>query len=194
MRTDGVMDRAVLDAFPEPVVVTDPRQCILLANQKALVAFGYGRAELLGRPLEFLLPRGVSGGQALARRKDGSEFPAEVRVRPAPSRSGALEIVCLRDASNPHSLGGSTGHVERLATFGLLAAEVAHESRNALDVLSSRIDLMLLQIDGTSSPAVVREDLAALQHAARRLAATFERLLSYAVPSGELSDRGAPQS
>lgn len=70
----------------------------------------------------------------------------------------------------------------RIVTFGLLAAEVAHESKNALAILWSRIDLMLLEAEEIGLPEVVREDLAVLQRAARRVAATFDSLLGYAAP------------
>lgn len=181
MRADDRTLGAVLAALPDPVVVTDSRRRILLVNQEALVTFGYGPAELRRRPLEVLLPVVAGGEPRLARRRDGSEFPVEVRARPLRSRSRPLELVCVRSIPETR-VDQAARHAERLATFGLLAAEVAHESKNALGILSSRIDLMLLEADETGLPAMVRDDLAVLQRAARRVAATFERLLGHAAP------------
>lgn len=179
MRADDRMLGAVLEALPDPVVVTDSRRRILRVNRRAVTTFGYRPADLQRRPLEVLLPVAVNGGPRFGRRRDGSEFPVEVRARPARSRAGSLEIVCVRGIRETR-IGPAARHAERLVTFGLLAAEVAGESRNALGVLSSRIDLMLLQADETGLPRVAREDLAVLQRAVRRVAATFERLLGYA--------------
>jgi len=41
---------AVLDALPDPVVITDSAQRMGLVNQEVLVMFGYRSAELEGRP------------------------------------------------------------------------------------------------------------------------------------------------
>jgi signal transduction histidine kinase len=90
--------------------------------------------------------------------------------------------VCVRGIRETH-IDQAARHADRLVTVGLLAADVAHASKNALGILSSRIDLMLLEADESGLPEVVREDLAVLQRAARRVAATLERLLGYAVPS-----------
>lgn len=181
MRADDRMLGAVLEALPDPAVVTDSRRRIVLVNREALATFGYGPAELLRRPLEVLLPVVVDGGPVFGRRRDGSEFLVEARVRPARTRSGPLEIVCVRGIGETR-VDQAARQAERLVTFGLLTAEVAHESKNALGILWSRIDLMLLEAEEIGLPEVVREDLVVLQRAARRVAATFERLLGYAAP------------
>jgi signal transduction histidine kinase len=184
MRTNMALLGPILEALLEPVVVTDARRRIRLVNQKALTVFGHRREELLGRPVDVILPAAISGGQRFGRRKDGSDFPGEVRGCRVRSSAGSLEIVCIHEVTAT-SLDPATRHTERVATFGLLATEVAHEARNALGILASRIDLMLLEADETGLPAVAR-DLAVLQRAAQRLTNTFERLLAYAPPPQRL--------
>ena len=144
---------AVLEALPDAVVITDSWRRILLANREARRIFGRGSAELRGQPIELLLPDGIPAGGAMGRREDGSEFPVDVRVWAVDSVSGSVRVVCIREAT------------------------VAHASRNALCVLSCRVDLMLLEAEETGLPPKAREDLGVLQRAVRRLADTFDHLV-----------------
>ena len=86
----------------DPVLVFDEQQKLVSANQAALDLFGYTAAELLGQPLDMLLPLGIHAHhqqlfagflreesqsramgrfrRILARRKDGSEFPLMITV------------------------------------------------------------------------------------------------------------------
>ena len=89
----------LLESAPIAVVVIDTRGTITLINSKTEELFGYKRDELVGQPLEKLLPmrfaarhhqhrdgyfekpraRTMGSGMDLAAlRKDGTEFPVEV--------------------------------------------------------------------------------------------------------------------
>ena len=50
---------ALLDAAPDAVVLTDEDGRILLVNRQAEALFGWDRAELLGEPVEVLVPQGA---------------------------------------------------------------------------------------------------------------------------------------
>ena len=62
----------------------------MLANERVTALLGYTPADLIGRPLETLLPRGAwslprpsEGREMLARRRDGSELWVEITAGPA---------------------------------------------------------------------------------------------------------------
>src|SRR5579864_876307 len=95
--------RGLLDAAPDPIVIVDERGLIRIVNQQTEKFFGYSRDELIGQPVEVLLPerfRGVHVGdrtkymahprtrpmgiglELFGRRKDSSEFPVEISLSP----------------------------------------------------------------------------------------------------------------
>ncbi|MFB3828058.1 MAG: PAS domain S-box protein, partial [Bryobacteraceae bacterium] len=112
--------RAYVEASSEGIVVTGSGGRIEFVNGKALEMFGYEREELLGKPIEVLVPeryrsahqaqRGVFSGRAhvrpmggglalVARRKDGSEFPAEIGLGGVPDAGGTLQIAFINDVT-----------------------------------------------------------------------------------------------
>lgn len=50
---------ALLDAAPDAVVLADEDGRILLVNRQAEALFGWDRAELVGEPVEVLVPQGA---------------------------------------------------------------------------------------------------------------------------------------
>jgi PAS domain S-box-containing protein len=113
--------RALMNSAPDAIVVTDQNGRIVLVNNRTESLLGYSREELLGKPVEILLPErlraGHSGHRAdymrapvlrpmganlelCARRRDGTELPVEISLSPVPTANG-LEIACaIRDISD----------------------------------------------------------------------------------------------
>ena len=110
----------LVDAAPDGIVMIDEAGQILLVNRQVELLFGYERSELLGRPVEDLLPeqfrqvhrahrtryraapqtRAMGGDlQLVAARNDGSEFPVEVSLSPLQSESGLLVVATVRDVT-----------------------------------------------------------------------------------------------
>jgi PAS domain S-box-containing protein len=112
--------RGLIDSAPDAMVVADEGGTIVLVNAQAEELFGYPREELVGKPVELLLPAGLSGRHSpdrkehldeprtrrigvgldhLARRKDGREFAAEISIRPLETEGGLLISASVRDVS-----------------------------------------------------------------------------------------------
>ena len=120
---DDVLQNAyyrMLDAAPDALVIADGEGTIRLVNAQAEALFGYQRKELLGAPIEVLLPEHLraahvghrdryavapkvramgSGLELFGRRKDGSEFPLEVSLSPLETEAGLFILSALRDVT-----------------------------------------------------------------------------------------------
>ncbi|MGO9751853.1 MAG: PAS domain S-box protein [Solirubrobacteraceae bacterium] len=106
--------RMLLEAAPDPIVIVDVDGLIALVNTRTEELFGFAREELLGQPVEMLMPLAVRDGhvdrrrrytaspylrqlEVTGRRKDGSEFPAEMTLSGLATDSGVLIVSALRD-------------------------------------------------------------------------------------------------
>jgi two-component system sensor histidine kinase/response regulator len=112
--------RALLEGAPDAMVVINHKEEIVLLNLQAESQFGYRRDELLEQKVKTILPEGLAKrlltdgslsdpdamGQRVGtkielngRRKDGSEFPAEIMLSPLDSVDGILVTAAIRDIS-----------------------------------------------------------------------------------------------
>ncbi|HWG89277.1 MAG TPA: PAS domain S-box protein, partial [Candidatus Thermoplasmatota archaeon] len=117
-RTSEARFRGLLESAPDPIVITDREGRIVMVNQQTEKIFGYAREELLGEAVEILIPeryrsrhvghreaygdaptrRPMGAGRELfGRRKDGTEFPAEISLSPMESEEGVLITSVIRD-------------------------------------------------------------------------------------------------
>lgn len=113
--------RGLLDVAPDAMLVVHQQGEITLANAMAEEMFGYSREELVGAPIEVLIPerfhpshRGhrekyganpqvrpmASGLNLVASRKDGSEFPVEISLSPMSTSNGPLVFCSVRDITD----------------------------------------------------------------------------------------------
>ena len=120
LRASEVRFRGLLDAAPDAMVIVDREARIVLLNRQAQAVFGYGGKELVGEPIEALIPERFRVGHVqqrdhyiasprtrpmglgldlFARRKDGTEFPVEISLSPMETPEGLLITAAVRDVT-----------------------------------------------------------------------------------------------
>ncbi|MGH7819804.1 MAG: PAS domain S-box protein, partial [Candidatus Binatia bacterium] len=96
---DATRFEAIFESAPDAILVISGDGRIAFANREVERTFGHRRNELVGRPIETLLPKvdGVHG--FVGRRGDGTEFPVEVNVGAFEGADGPTRIAVVRDVT-----------------------------------------------------------------------------------------------
>jgi PAS domain S-box-containing protein len=191
------MVAALLESASQSIVSVDPAGRIVLANARAQEMFGYARAEMLGSPIEMLLPEAVRGkhvqdrsayfanphvrpmGTGLelsGRRKDGSEFPVEVSLSFVRTEDGVFGIAFVSDISQRKRLEEQLLHAQKMEAVGRLAGGVAHDFNNMLTVISGYNQMILDQLSALDPLRGYAEEIL---KAADRAAALTNQLLAF---------------
>jgi PAS domain S-box-containing protein len=96
--------RSLLEAAPDAMIISSEEGEISLVNSQVEVIFGFHRQELINRSIQALVPEwnglcaSVGSHKELkARRKDGTEFPAEISLSPLQTEEGLLVTSAIRD-------------------------------------------------------------------------------------------------
>jgi PAS domain S-box-containing protein len=201
LRRSEATSRAFLESASESIVITNAAGAIVRINDKAEKMFGYERAELIGQPVEILIPRRVrethvvhrAGYMAAPRvrsmgrgldlagvKKDGTEFPVEVSLSFVETDDGIRAIAFVTDISERLAFQRAARQADKLAALGTLSAGIAHEINNPIGIITSRVEVMLLEAEGEELPAELRKDLEVILRHARRVASITQGLLSFA--------------
>ncbi|HEY6281471.1 MAG TPA: PAS domain S-box protein, partial [Burkholderiales bacterium] len=117
--SDEVLLR-LFESAPDAIVVVDAHGLIVRVNAQVQALFGYSRKDLIGKPVEILLPeryrnkhmsyrvdyaaqprtRSMGAGLELfGRRQDGGEFPVDIMLSPLRTSKGNLVTAVIRDIS-----------------------------------------------------------------------------------------------
>jgi two-component system, NarL family, sensor histidine kinase DevS len=120
-RPSQTLELEYLEFAPDAVIGVDESGEIRLANSRTEAVFGYTRNELIGRPVELLVPQNAesahvthrqryfdaprtrpmgAGLDLYARRKDGSEFPCEISLSTVATEEGMMALAAIRDITD----------------------------------------------------------------------------------------------
>lgn len=130
--------RSLLETAPDATLAADSDGAIRFLNRQAEVLFGYTREELLGQPVEVLIPERFNSVhrrhraeyaaaprtrpmganlRLFGRRRDGSEFPIEVSLAPLQEDDEWQVIVSIRDVSEVQRVQAANQELHQLLTL-----------------------------------------------------------------------------
>jgi PAS domain S-box-containing protein len=201
LRRSEAKARAILENASEGIVVVDANGRIVSVNAKTEQMFRYDRAALVGQLLEVLMPERLRhrhighrkdfmanprtrpmgrGLDLVGRRADGEEFPIEISLSYIETEDGIHALAFVSDITQRLAVERATRQAERLVAIGQLAAGIAHEVNNPVGIITSRIELMLMEAEEHGLPSAVIEDLRVLHRHALRVTDIAAKLLTFA--------------
>ncbi len=161
LRDEADMRLAALDGTDDSILITNRKASIEYVNRAFCEQHGYLPEEILGSPVRILASDGTDPavyeslqrafeaglpwrGEPLNQRQDGSRYPAEVTVTPVRDAGGEIRhFVCVgRDVSERRALTARMLEMDRMISFGTLAAGVAHEINNPLAFVAANLELL----------------------------------------------------
>ena len=197
--------RGLLEAAPDAIVGVDESGAIVLVNAQTERLFGYQRDEMLGKPLEILIPasardrhpqhrasyihdphpRPMGAGMELAgRRRDGTEFPAEISLSAIETEAGIVVSAAVRDVTDRKStqqqLRDQNAELERLSRVkDNFLATMSHELRTPLNAIIGFTGTLLMKLPGPLNDEQERQ-LRTVEHSGKHLLAIINDILDLA--------------
>ena len=196
--------RSLVESARDPIIQADSRGVMIWWNKAAQSLFGYDEQDMVGLPVGLLMPeryraRHTEGierfartgqGQALGRtvefeglKKDGTEFPLELSLVAWQVDGRMFFSGILRDLSERKRIEALVRQKEaefrqrhKMEALGRLAAEVAHDFNQLLQVIQGSCQLAL---KGRDEGDPLRKRLEAIKKASERGEAITRQLLVF---------------
>ena len=202
----------LLEHAPDATVIVDAAGRMQLINAQTERLFGYYREELIGKPVEMLIPERYHGRHVGEResyyadprvrpmgvglelyglRKDGSEFPVEISLSPVVTRDGTFVASAIRDVTERKT---SERKLQELNTELEMAgrakddflASMSHELRTPLNAIIGFTGTLLMRLPGPLNDEQERQ-LGIVQWSARHLLSLINDILDLAkIESGKI--------
>ena len=164
--------RQVVEFAPYAMVMVNGAGNIEMVNAQAERVFGFSRSEMLGQPIDMLVPERFRGHHMdlhrsffhhpearsmgarpdlYGLRKDGHEFPAEIGLNPIETDEGTMVLSAIVDISDRKHKEQSIQAA--LKEKDILLGEIHHRVKNNLQIVNSLLDLQSAPASSRTSPA-----------------------------------------
>jgi len=189
--------RLVVESSPNGLLMVDEQGTIRMVNRQIDQLFGYERVELIGQPVEILVPqrmrshhpgdraefiahsetRAMGKGRDLyGVRKDGQEFPLEIGLSPIRTPNGLNVLASVVDISERKRIQEHLQKAERLAELGTLASGMAHEIGTPMNVILGRAEYLLQR----TADEGMKKGLVTIVSQVERITKVMNQLLAFA--------------
>lgn len=197
--------QAIYDASPDMIFVHDELGRVVDVNDNMLNNYGFSRNEVQDLSLADLSGSGITPTMVrekfsmaiqglqpdfewVARRKNGEEFPVEVRLRklalPAPDNDKKIGVLAIvRDISErkvaeeeKKQLELQLLHAQKMESIGRFAGGLAHDFNNILSAILGYSELVIMETPPNHPSA---QPLSIIKQSAEKAAALTRQLLTF---------------
>jgi PAS domain S-box-containing protein len=196
--------RLAVEASPNVVIAVNADGHIVYVNPQVETGFGYRSDELIGKPVELLVPgalrtchvshrvgygnrpvaRGMGiGVEIMGQRKDGTVFPIDVSLAPVETADGLQVFVTIIDLARRKSVESQHLQAQKLESIGRLAGGIAHDFNNMLFAILGYAELMEQDLASNEparlNPSGLLTRVKAISKTAERAAELTSQLLAF---------------
>lgn len=154
----------LLNSAPDGIVIVDAMGKIVVVNSQTEILFGYTRHELIGQPVEILIPTRFNHEhlkhrtsfiaephvrpmgrdlELFGRRKDGKEFSVEISLSPLRTTAGLYVISTVRDTTDRKHAEDKIKKLNYELAEALRRAELLGTTGELVKSMAHDIDIVL---------------------------------------------------